>query len=194
MDNPSRSSSAAAEINNENKKPELSSPTNKPPSKQKGRRNVMLEKFKADIEPSLAPYTYMPKPFFLYGSLTDPLRLQEVLQLPEPPVLKPASVQTYKIMLWGQYPALVNGPTDNHVDGMSFQVETEEHQKMLEYYETDVYRVAGIRISVDGKVVSGRTFVWANDPAELVEGTWSLEDWKKDIEEEMASHFRPLED
>lgn len=187
-------SSVAKTAEDENKKPEYSSHTNKPPSKQKGRRNVMLEKFKADVEPSLAPYTYMPKPFFFYGTLTDPLRLQKVLQLPEPPVLKPATVQSYRIMLWGQYPALVNGPTDNKVDGMCFQVETEEHQKMLEYYETDVYRVAGIRISVDGKLLSGKTFMWDSDLAELVEGTWSLEEWKKDIEEEMASHFRPLED
>lgn len=31
-------------------------------------------------------------------------------------------------------------------------------------------------------------------PTELMEGAWSLEEWNKDIEVEMASHFRPLED
>ncbi|KAL5351531.1 hypothetical protein ACLOAV_003390 [Pseudogymnoascus australis] len=154
----------------------------------------MLEKFRADVKPSLPPYTYTPIPFFFYGSLTDPLRLQEVLRLAAPPVLQPASVQCYKIMLWGQYPTLVRGPINNHVDGMAFVVETEEQENMLKYYETDAYRIEGPRVSVAGEVVIGRTFVWARDPTELEEGTWSLEEWKKDIEEEMASHFRPLED
>ncbi|OBT78515.1 hypothetical protein VF21_01043 [Pseudogymnoascus sp. 05NY08] len=194
MDGFGASSSAPKAVEGEQERPEHASNIGKPPSKQKGRRNIMLEKFRADVEPSRPPYTYTPMPFFLYGSLTDPLRLQEILQLPALPVLKPASVQCYRIMLWGQYPALVHGPINNHVDGMAFVVETEEQEKMLKYYETDAYHIEGVRISVDGKLVSGRTFVWASDPAELVEGTWSLEEWKKDIEEEMASHFRPLED
>jgi gamma-glutamylcyclotransferase (GGCT)/AIG2-like uncharacterized protein YtfP len=97
-------------------------------------------------------------------------------------------------MLWGQYPALVDGPTNSYVDGMAYVVETEQHQKMLEHYETDVYSVEGIRITVEGKEACGRTFVWADDPTELMEGTWSLEEWKNGVEEEMASHFPPLED
>ena len=64
---------------------------------------------------------------------------------------------------------------------------------MLEHYETDVYSVEGIRITAEGKAVSGRTFKWADDLTELTEGTWSLKEWKKGAEEEMASHFRPLE-
>jgi hypothetical protein len=52
----------------------------------------------------------LPKPFFFYSTLTDPLLLQEVLQLSTPPILKPARVKSYKIMLWGQYPAMVDGP------------------------------------------------------------------------------------
>jgi hypothetical protein len=35
--------------------------------------------------------------------------------------------------------------------------------------------------------------MWASDPAELVEGTWNLEEWKKGMENEMASHFEPVE-
>ncbi|ELR09485.1 hypothetical protein VC83_00597 [Pseudogymnoascus destructans] len=108
MDGFGASSSASKAVEDENEGPEYASNTGKPPSKQKGRRNIMLEKFRADVEPSLASYTHMQKPFFFYG-----------FRLPEPPVLEPASVQGYKIMLWGQYPALVNGPIDNHVDGMS---------------------------------------------------------------------------
>jgi hypothetical protein len=155
---------------------------------------IMLEKFQANVNPSLNQYGYIPKPFFFYGSLTDPLRLQEILQLPAPPVLKPARVKSWKIMLWGQYPALADGPNDSYVDGMAYVIDTEQQQKMLEHYETDVYSVEGIRITVEGKEVPGRTFKWADDLTELTEGTWSLEEWEKGVEEEMASHFRPLED
>jgi hypothetical protein len=193
MDSFTGSSSAAKTVDDENKKPEYSPPTGKPPADQKVNRNIMLEKFQANVKPSLGQYTYIPKPFFFYGSLMDPLQLQEVLQLPAPPVLKPARVKSYKIMLWGQYPALVNGLNNSYVDGMSYVVETEKQQKMLEHYETDVYSVEGIRITIQGKEVSGRTFMWADDPTELIEGTWSLEEWKNGVEEEMASHFRPLE-
>lgn len=194
MDNFNGSSSAGKVVNNENKKPEYSSPTGKRPSDQKANRNVILEKFQANVKPSLGQYAYIPKLFFFYGSLIDPLRLQDVLRLPVPPVLKPARVKSCKIMLWGQYPALVDGPNNNYVDGMAYLVETEQQQKMLEDYETDVYSVEGIRIAVGGKEVSGRTFMWADDPTELMEGTWSLEERKNGVEEEMASHFRPLED
>jgi len=77
---------------------------------------------------------------------------------------------------------------------VAYVVETEQQQKMLEHYETDVYSVEGIRITIEGKEVSGRTFMWADNPAELIEGTWSLGEWKNGVEEEMASHFWPLED
>lgn len=83
-------------------------------------------------------------------------------------------------MLWGQYPALVDGPNNSYVDGMAYFVETEKKQEMLERYETDVYSVEGIRITIEGKEASGRPFMWDDDPTELIEGTWSLEEWKKE--------------
>jgi hypothetical protein len=86
----------------------------------------MLERFKNYVGPSLGEYYYIPKPFFFYGTLTYPLRLQEVLQLPTPPVLKPARVKSYKIMLWGHYPALVNAPYGSYVDGVAYVVEIEQ--------------------------------------------------------------------
>ncbi len=193
MDASSGSSSAAKIGTDENKDPENSPPTSKSSSGHKATRNIMLKKFQANVKPSLPPYTYVPKPFFFYGSLMDPLQLQQILQLPAPPVLKPARVQSYRIMLWGQYPALVDGPATSYVDGVAYVVETEEQQNMLKRYETDVYRVAGIRITIDEERVFGRTFMWADDTTELTEGTWSLDEWKNGVEEEMASHFRPVE-
>jgi len=86
-------------------------------------------------------------------------------------------------MLWGQYPAPVQGPRGNYVDGMVCVVETE------------VYSVSGVRLEMDGQMVSGRMFVWADaDLRALEEGTWWLEEWKREVEEEMASHFQPVED
>lgn len=72
--------------------------------------------------------------------------------------------------------------------------ETEEQQRMLERYEMGVYRVAGVRIMVGGERVSGRTFVWAGDLEELVEGTWEVGEWRRGVQEEMASHFRAVEE
>jgi hypothetical protein len=81
-------------------------------------------------------------------------------------------------MLWGQYPALVDGPLDSYVDGMTCVIETKQHLQMLEEYETKAYCLSGIRIEVDGKIVSGSTFIWAKDDlSALTEGTWSLEEW-----------------
>jgi hypothetical protein len=91
MDNFNRGSSSTQKvINEENGKPEL-----------KAKRNIMLEAFQSGLKPQLGQYAYIPKPFFFYGSLTDPSKLREVLQLPNPPLLKPARVKSYKIMLWG---------------------------------------------------------------------------------------------
>jgi gamma-glutamylcyclotransferase (GGCT)/AIG2-like uncharacterized protein YtfP len=140
-------------------------------------------------------YVYEPKPFLFYGTLTDRLKLQEVLQLPSPPVLKPARTKTYSIMLWCQYPALVDGPMNSYVHGMTCVIGTEQQLKMLEEYETRAYKLRDIQIEIEGEIVSGRTFIWAKkDRSELAEGTWSLEEWRRGVEEEMASHFRPVED
>jgi hypothetical protein len=92
-------------------------------------------------------------------------------------------------MLWGQYPALVDGPNDSYVDGRAYVVETEQQQKVLEHYETGTYSIEGIRITAEGKEVSERTFMWADDLTELTEGTWSLKEWKKGVEEEWHRTF-----
>jgi gamma-glutamylcyclotransferase (GGCT)/AIG2-like uncharacterized protein YtfP len=184
--------------NSESSTPKAMKDENKEPAPI-AKRNIMREHFQAwhaAGRPSLFPAghdVYIPKPFFFYGTLADSSKLQEVLQLPSLPVLKPARVRTYKIMLWGQYPALVDdGSLDSYVDGATCVIKTEQHLQMLEEYETKAYRVGGIRIEVDGGMVSGRTFLWAkSDTSELTEGTWSLEEWKRDVE---ASYFRPVDD
>jgi hypothetical protein len=56
-----RGSSSISNVINDNQEPEHSSPIRKPLSDEKAENNNI------------------PKPFFFYGSLTDPLILQEVL-------------------------------------------------------------------------------------------------------------------
>lgn len=134
-------------------------------------------------------------PFFFYGSLTDPPLLQEILQLPTLPVLTPSIIKGYKIMLWGQYPALVASTETDVVHGMSYIVQTATHQKLLKEYETDVYELTAVDIWTDGNVFPGKTFCWRDvGLKELEDGEWDLEEWKKNVEEEMASHFRPDEE
>jgi hypothetical protein len=168
MDDTKTSSSAADMENEENKMPLNPSPSKKPAAK---RRNIILEKFKADITPPLGKIPYTSFPFFFYGSLTNPAILQEILQLPEPPMLNPPRVPSRKIMLWGQHPALVDAPFGSFVDDMGYVVETEDQTNKLEDYETTAYRLEGIRITIEGKYFAGRTFMWAGDPEELEEGT-----------------------
>lgn len=44
---------------------------------------------------------------FFYGTLMDPSTLQWVVELPSPPVLRPATVTGFAVKMWGVYPVLV---------------------------------------------------------------------------------------
>ncbi|TVY45100.1 hypothetical protein LOCC1_G002921 [Lachnellula occidentalis] len=133
----------------------------------------MLERFQANVQPSLGPYAYIHQS---HSSSTAHLQIQ----------------YNSKKFFGSKHPQSLHQP--DYVEGMAYVVETEEQQNMLAHYETNVYSAEGIRVTIEGKQVSGRTFMWADDLTELTEGTWSVEEWKKGVEEEMASHFRPLED
>jgi hypothetical protein len=84
--NTKRESSTPKAMNNENQKPA-----------PKAKRNVMREQFQAwhaAGRPTFpGQYNYTSKPFFFYGTLTDPSKLQGILLLPNPSVLKPARVR-----------------------------------------------------------------------------------------------------
>jgi len=202
----SNSRESPASSNTTNNKPQdrdpkpasSSSITDKLAAHKEADGNIMAKKFQHYIEPAIqpppTPLKYTSRPFFFYGSLTDPLLLQQILHLPPPPTLKPATLLHYKIMLWGQYPALVPGPYNNCISGMTYFIETEEQQKKLEDYETSVYRVRNTRVRIEGEDVLGRTFVWGRGVEELEEGEWDLESWKRGVEEEMKSHFLPVEE
>jgi len=113
----------------------------------------------------------------------DDRKLTEVLRLDSPPVLQPASIVGYSIKMWGPYPALVNGPPGNIVNGMVYEVQKEDHVKRLAYYETNAYRCQGclIRPGSGEEQIFGKTFVWAKAPnhEDLSPGGFDFEAWRK---------------
>ncbi|KAM0197910.1 hypothetical protein ACHAPI_004642 [Fusarium lateritium] len=67
------------------------------------------------FEPPIGPY-------FVYGTLMDPTMLADVLGAEEKPELRPAKVQGYSCKLWGQYPAMQEGPQGAEVNGAVYYV------------------------------------------------------------------------
>lgn len=95
--------------------------------------------------------------------------------------LRPAYIVGYECKLWGQYPALVDGPGFSSIEGAVFQVRTVQEGKRLAEYETANYRTTPCQIrSRDGKqpdIENGHVFVFAGDRRELSEGTFDLQVW-----------------
>jgi gamma-glutamylcyclotransferase (GGCT)/AIG2-like uncharacterized protein YtfP len=119
---------------------------------------------------------------FLYGTLMDPEQLRKVLQLEHTPSLQPATTVNWKIMLWGQYPALVFKP-GNITHGMAYEVQKESqmesHLDLLKTYETEAYKVQGCVIKFgNGRETMGKTFVYNGDENLLKEGSFDLKDWQ----------------
>lgn len=135
----------------------------------------------AGIQASPVPEPWKPVYYFFYGSLMDDEQLTTVLRLTSPPVLRPASIVGYSIKLWGPYPALVDGPPGNVVNGMMYEVRRENHERRLAYYETSSYKCVSCPITpgTGEEQITGKTFVWAGEPEELSEGTFDLEAWRK---------------
>jgi gamma-glutamylcyclotransferase (GGCT)/AIG2-like uncharacterized protein YtfP len=76
---------------------------------------------------------------FFYGSLMDPDVLQAVLNLPHIPTMKPATISSFKIKMWGIYPALIPGSSSDSVFGNLWEVASEDHFERLAAYETSAY-------------------------------------------------------
>lgn len=121
--------------------------------------------------------------YFFYGTLQDPGILSEVLQLDYVPVLRRAQVIGYSLKLWGQYPALVDGPGGAVVQGSIFEVSDEIAAAKLAHYETNAYRPRPclIRVANGDKedIIGGYTFKYAGNPADLNDGAFDLGTWLK---------------
>lgn len=120
--------------------------------------------------------------FFFYGPLMDPDTLAKVLQLSEPPKLRPARVMSHETKLWGEYPALVQKMKMFHaVDGVACEILLREHwDRLLDYVPGPPYHVAPILIDfldTGEKSVGGEAFFYEGDPEELRDGSFNLESW-----------------
>ncbi|KIN06960.1 hypothetical protein OIDMADRAFT_21886 [Oidiodendron maius Zn] len=102
---------------------------------------------------------FRPLHIFLYGILMDLVQLQ-------------------KIILWGQYSALVFNP-GNIIHEMAYEVQKESHMEYLKYYETEAYKVKGWNIKLgNGTEVPGETFIYNKDGNLLKKGSFYLKDWQ----------------
>ncbi|PGH23342.1 hypothetical protein AJ80_02595 [Polytolypa hystricis UAMH7299] len=126
--------------------------------------------------------------YFFYGTLMDPHMLAEILSLEEDIAavksqLRPGSIAGYTCKLWGQYPALLAGPSSGSVvRGMVYNVRSDEHAARLAEYETRNYEVMPCRIRyLDGEElgeeVSGWVFVFVGVKGDLGEGVFDLRVW-----------------
>jgi len=90
-----------------------------------------------------------------------------------------ATITGYKCKLWGQYPALVDGPLDATIQGIAYEVQGPDEKAKLEAYEGEIYVLENCLIKLqDGSQILGSTFKWRGDQRHLREGSFDLKDWK----------------
>lgn len=121
-----------------------------------------------------------PKILFFYGSLMDPDVIRVIAETSTEPELHKASIHGFKLKMWGFYPTVVPGDTEDTVHGVYWQAENNRQLGLLQRYETHRYRPAtcSIHVEKDGSIIEdGLTFVWASDPgsSELKDGEFLLE-------------------
>jgi len=139
----------------------------------------------SDPGPLMDPLAPRTGPYFFYGTLMDSSMLMEILGLKEKPTLRPAKIVGYSCKLWGQYPALVNGPQGGVVEGAMYEVQSDEHAARLAEYETKAYGTApcDIRFMDDEEPseVCGTTFRYAGPKQDLEEGDFDLKTWLRQM-------------
>ncbi|OJJ44872.1 hypothetical protein ASPZODRAFT_134274 [Penicilliopsis zonata CBS 506.65] len=131
--------------------------------------------------PLVDPFDPPVGPYFFYGTLMDPKLLADILDLAHEPKLRPAKVVGHSCKLWGQYPAMVDGPQEGTVEGAVYNVQTVKAGEKLAAYETNNYTFKACLIEyTDGQKPAddlGHAFLFAGNPHDLTEGTFDLKTW-----------------
>ncbi|KAK2762699.1 hypothetical protein FQN54_000873 [Arachnomyces sp. PD_36] len=145
--------------------------------------STMLRKFLHgepwESDPDFDYGTFRKQFYFFYGTLMDHSTLATVLNLQDRPQLFPAKITGYRCMLWGPYPALLDGPQNSPIYGQAYEVQSQQDSERLAAYETDNYKTTSCLIELeDGRQVIGRTFKWNADTSLLREGSFDLKDWQ----------------
>lgn len=148
--------------------------------------------YQASEPPALTDLSEPPTgPYFVYGTLMDPAMLSDVVGLDDKPKLRPAKVVGYSSMLWGQYPALRDGPQGAEVHGAVYHVQSTAEGKRLAEYETNSYKTKPCLIQyTDGGEPAeeyGHVFMFVGNPRDLEEGDFDLETWLKRMGRRLAS-------
>jgi hypothetical protein len=102
-----------------------------------------------------------PVHYFFYGTLAEPNRLTRLLGLDQESHLPTASICGGKLTTWGgKYLGLVDGKEACVVRGWAYEVCTKEAEDVLRGYETDMYEVVRVDITIEGleQAVKGLTF------------------------------------
>ena len=138
---------------------------------------------------------FQPVHMFFYGSLMDPEVLQAILDLPEPPPTRPATISGFRIKMWGIYPTLIPSRSGS-VAGTVWEVTSEVHFDRLADYETTAYRWDECDAVLEGgEVLRGcRTFCWAGEPEskELEDGSFDLERYQKYFKASVTRRRSPV--
>lgn len=107
--------------------------------------------------------------YFFYGKLAEPEQLQRLLNLVNRPEYCPARVFGAKLRSWqGKYRAVVDGDSDEWVDGSAFLVESQDHEDKLRVFETNAYEVVRCDIQMRNKVQAGLVFRYCGDDSALL--------------------------
>jgi hypothetical protein len=78
---------------------------------------------------------------------------------------------------------LLIGPPLHPVDGLAYEVQSQEQLDRLSAYETSKYRIKACVIKFpsenggEGERVRGIVFIWNGESEELREGNFTLEKW-----------------
>ncbi|KAJ5951022.1 uncharacterized protein N7479_009435 [Penicillium vulpinum] len=122
-----------------------------------------------------------PVYYFFYGTLTAPATLQRIIDLSEEPKMRKAKLIGYALAKWGDYPALIDGKSEQEISGYAYIVQTGEEAQKLACYETNAYKEAHCLIYfVDSEKpteIPGKTFVYAGDANALLEQRFDRKLW-----------------
>lgn len=105
-----------------------------------------------------------PVPYFLYGGLTSPNLLQNILELDRPPILQEAAIMGYEIKAWNGRDALVACNKVSSVQGQMYLVTSDAAVEKLADHVGFAFEVTPCQfIDASGENVAGNVFRYRGD-------------------------------
>ncbi|KAG6366156.1 hypothetical protein INS49_000332 [Diaporthe citri] len=146
------------------------------------------------LEEPILKQPYKPVYYFFYGTLTQPKILLHILDLKEPPLLRPAKLIGYALSNWGQYRALIDGEPGEEVTGCAYLVGSIDDELKLARYETNAYEPVQCRIQFTDDQspaqAHGMTFKYAGDDEALNAGKFDRKLWELQMGTRLPEKWR----